>query len=89
MEEDNLPKTERVDLSFWYGKEGLKGKKKEMEEEEKQTDSGIMKIPVMTEKELVYITNKQHILLTVATLLTLITINITYIPLFNTHYCTV
>ena len=50
-------KTEIVDLSLWYGKEGLKGKKKEMEEEEKQTDSGIMKIPVMTEDELVNITN--------------------------------
>ena len=36
-------KTERVDLSFWYGKEDLKGKKKEMEEEELQGNSGIMK----------------------------------------------
>ena len=34
-------KTERVDLSFWYGKEDLKGKKKEMEEEERQGDSGL------------------------------------------------
>ena len=29
-------KTGRVDLSFWYGREGLKGKKEEMEEEGKK-----------------------------------------------------
>ena len=52
-------KTERVDLTFWYGKEGLKGKKKEMEEEEMQEDSGIMRVPEMTEKELVSIVNYQ------------------------------
>ena len=45
-------KTERVDLSFWYGKEDLKGKKKEMEEE-MQENSGIMKVPEMSEKELI------------------------------------
>ena len=42
-------KTDRIDLSFWYGKEDQIGKKEEMEENEKQGDMEIMKIPVMTE----------------------------------------
>ena len=52
-------KTERVDLTFWYGGENCIGKKKEMEEEEKQENNEIMKEPKMTEKELVNIVNGQ------------------------------
>ena len=52
-------KTPRVDFSFWYGGEGCIGKKQEMTEEEKETDSRIMKEPVMTEEELVKIINNQ------------------------------
>merc|ERR1712055_1212933 len=52
-------KTERVDLTFWFGGENCIGKKKEMEVEERQEDSGIMKEPKMTEKELVTIVNGQ------------------------------
>ena len=51
-------KTNRIDLSFWYGKEDQIGKKEEMEEKEKQGDMEIMKIPVMTEDELVNIVRK-------------------------------
>ena len=29
-------KTERANFSFWHGKDGIKGKKEEMEEQEKQ-----------------------------------------------------
>ena len=53
-------KTQRVDLTFWYGGENCIGKKKEMEEEEKNEDDGIMKEPQMIEKELVTIVNKQR-----------------------------
>merc|ERR1711874_386990 len=41
-------KTERIDFSFWYGTDGLKGKKEEMEEKEKG-DMEIMKLPRMEE----------------------------------------
>ena len=51
-------KTERVDFSFWYGKEGLKGKKEEMEEKEKEGDVEIMKLPIMEEDDLVNIVRK-------------------------------
>ena len=51
-------KTERIDLYFWYGKEGQKGKKEEMEEKEKQGDMKIMKLPIMAEDELVDIVRK-------------------------------
>ena len=37
-------KTEGVDLTFWYGGEGLKGMKEEIEEEKKLENSGIMRI---------------------------------------------
>ena len=53
-------KTQRADLTFWYGGEGCIGKKREMEEKEKDEDSGIMKEPQMTEKELVTIVNKKR-----------------------------
>ena len=33
MEKRNLPKTPRIDLTFWYGGENCKGKKMEMTEE--------------------------------------------------------
>merc|ERR1712179_85027 len=56
--QERYQKTERVDLTFWYGGENCIGKKK-MEEEEQQEDSGIMKEPKMTEKELVTIVNRQ------------------------------
>ena len=46
-------KTERIDFSFWYGKGEVRGKKKEMEEEEKKRDSGIMKFPIIQEEELI------------------------------------
>ena len=45
-------KTDRVDFSFWYGNGEVRGKKKEMEEEEKKGDTGIMKFPVIQEEEL-------------------------------------
>ena len=51
-------KTERIDFSFWHGQEGLKGKKEEMEEEEKEGDNGIMELPIMKEKDLVDIVRK-------------------------------
>ena len=54
-------KTERVDLSFWYGKEGQKGKKEEMEERERQGDIELMKLPIMVEDELVDIVRKMKI----------------------------
>ena len=53
-------KTKRVDLTFWNGGENCIGKKKEMEEEEKHEDRGIMKEPKMTEKELVTIVNENR-----------------------------
>ena len=46
-------KTKRVDFSFWYGMEDLKGKNKEMEEEEMQENNEIMKESEMSEKELI------------------------------------
>ena len=45
-------KTGRTDFSFWYGNEKLKGKKKEMEEEERKENSGIMKFPIINEEEM-------------------------------------
>ena len=42
-------KTERIDFSFWYGTDGLKGKKEEMKEKEKEGDMEIMKLPRMEE----------------------------------------
>ena len=45
-------KTGRTDFSFWYGNEKLKGKKKEMEEEERKENSGIMKFPIIREEEM-------------------------------------
>ena len=50
-------KTERIDFSFWHGTNSLKGKKEEMEEEEKG-DTGIMKLPKMEEEEMVNIVKK-------------------------------
>ena len=43
-------KTGRTDFSFWYGNDKLRGKKKEMEEEERSGNSGIMKFPVVREE---------------------------------------
>ena len=51
-------KTERIDFSFWYGMESVKGKKEEMEEEEKTENSGIMKFPVIEEKEMMDVIKK-------------------------------
>ena len=45
-------KTERVDFSFWYGNDDIKGSKAEMEEEMKNGNSGIMEFPVIKEEEL-------------------------------------
>ena len=42
-------KTGRIDFSFWHGTDRMKGKKEEIEEEEKQENSGIMKLPVIEE----------------------------------------
>merc|ERR1712179_114478 len=39
--QDIYQKTERIDFSFWHGTDRMKGKKEEMEEEEKQEHSGI------------------------------------------------
>ena len=46
-------KSEKTDFSFWYGKDGIGGKKKEMEENLKRGNSGIMETPVITDKEFV------------------------------------
>ena len=46
-------KSEKTDFSFWYGKDGTGGKKKEMEEEMKKGNSGIMETPVITDEEFV------------------------------------
>ena len=43
MEQEIYQKTQRADLTFWYGGEGYIGKKQEMEGNEKDEDSGIMK----------------------------------------------
>merc|ERR1711874_355449 len=51
-------KTGRTDFSFWYGTESIKGKKEEMEEEEKTENSGIMKLPVRREGEMIYVIKK-------------------------------
>lgn len=40
-----------MDFSFWQGTDKIKGKKEEMEEEEKQEDSGIIKLPIIEEKK--------------------------------------
>ena len=45
-------KTGRVDFSFWYGTESTKGKKEEMEEEEKNENSDIMKFPKISEEDM-------------------------------------
>ena len=52
-------KIPRFDLTFWYGGNGIKGKKEEMTEEEKENNNRIMKEPIMKE-ELVWIINKQR-----------------------------
>ena len=52
-------KTTRKYLTFWYGVQNCIGKKKEMEEEEKQENNKIMNEPEMAEKELVDIVNGQ------------------------------
>ena len=46
-------KSEKTDFSFWYGKDGTGGKKREMEEELKKGNSGIMETPVITDEEFV------------------------------------
>ena len=46
-------KSEKTDFSFWYGKDGNGGKKKEMEDRLKEGDSGIMETPVISDEEFV------------------------------------
>ena len=43
-------KIDRVDFSFWYGTDMLRGKKEEMEQEELQENSGIMEKPIIEEE---------------------------------------
>ena len=59
LKQEIYQKTQRVDLTFWYGGKGCIGKKMEMKEE-KDENNEIMKEPQMTEKELVAIVNKQR-----------------------------
>merc|ERR1711874_211483 len=56
--QDIYQKTRRINLSFWYGTESMKGKKEEMEEEEKTENSGIMKFPVIEEEEMMDLIKK-------------------------------
>ena len=56
--QDIYQKKGRVDFSFWYGTDSMKGKKEEMEEEEKQGNSGIMKFPVIEEEEMMNVIKK-------------------------------
>ena len=51
-------KTGRINFSFWYGTESMKGKKEEIEEEEKTENSGIMKFPVIEEEEMMDVIKK-------------------------------
>merc|ERR1711874_252527 len=51
-------KTGRINFSFWYGTESMKGKKEEMDEEEKTENSGIMKFPVIEEEEMMDLIKK-------------------------------
>ena len=57
MEGGDIPKN-RVDLSFWHGTDSMKGKREEMEEEEEKGNSGIMKLPIIEEKEMMDIIKK-------------------------------
>ena len=45
-------KTGRIDFTFWYGNESQRGKKEEMEEEQKGKKSEIIKFPVIQEEEM-------------------------------------
>ena len=45
-------KTDRIDFSFWYGNEENRGKKRDMEDEERKGNSGIMKFPIIWENGL-------------------------------------
>merc|ERR1712226_818152 len=45
--EEIYQKTDRVDFSFWYGTDMLRGKKEEMEQEELLENSGIMEKPII------------------------------------------
>ena len=45
-------KTEKVDFSFWHGDGKNRGIMKDMIDEEKSEDSGIMKFPQISEEEL-------------------------------------
>ena len=56
--QDIYQKTGRIDFSFWHGTESMKGKKEEMEEEEKQENSRIMKFPVIEEEEMMDVIKK-------------------------------
>ena len=46
-------KTDRIDFTFWYGNDTIKGWKTEMEEDLKNGDSGIMVTPIITIKEMI------------------------------------
>ena len=46
-------KSEKTDFSFWYGKEGVRGLKEEMEDMLKEGNSGIMETPIITDQEFV------------------------------------
>ena len=46
-------KSEKTDFSFWYGKEGVRGLKEEMEDMLKEGNSGIMETPIITDEEFV------------------------------------
>jgi len=45
-------KTGRIDFTFWYGDENQRGMKEEMEEDERNENSEIMKFPIIQEEEL-------------------------------------
>ena len=51
-------KTPRIDLTFWYGGKGIRGKKVEMTEEEREINNKIINEPVMTEEEMHEIVNR-------------------------------
>ena len=54
-------KSDRIDFTFWYGNDTVKGWKKRMEEELRAGNSRIMEAPVITSKELVeVITNMKN-----------------------------
>ena len=53
-------KTERVDFSFWYGNDVIKGSKAEMEEEMKNGNSRIMGFPVIKEELMKVIRNMKN-----------------------------